>query len=39
MAVRTIILRGKRIDNGEWVEGSYCHAEMPKYKGKDVGND
>ena len=32
MAVRTIIFRGKRIDNGEW-------AEMPKYKGKDVGND
>lgn len=27
MAVRTIIFRGKRIDNGEWVEGSYCHAE------------
>ena len=27
-----IIFRGKRIDNGEW-------AEMPKYKGKDVGND
>ena len=22
-----IIFRGKRIDNGEWVEGSYCHAE------------
>ena len=27
MAVRTIIFRGKRIDDGEWVEGSYCHAE------------
>ena len=27
MAVRTIIFRGKRIDNGEWVEGAY----MPYY--------
>ena len=46
MAVRTIIFRGKRIDNGEWVYGFIeleCEvtnwAEMPKYKGKDVGND
>ena len=46
MAVRTIIFRGKRIDNGEWVEGFVeleygviNWAEMPKYKGKDVGND
>ena len=31
MAVRTIIFRGKRIDNGEW-------AEMPKYKGRDAEN-
>ena len=26
MAVRTIIFRGKRIDNGEWVEG--CIARL-----------
>ena len=37
MAVRTIIFRGKRIDNGECEVTNW--AEMPKYKGKDVGND
>ena len=25
MAVRTIIFRGKRKDNGEWIEGDICH--------------
>lgn len=25
--MREILFRGQRIDNGEWVEGSYCHAE------------
>ena len=25
--MRDIIFRGKRIDNGEWVEGNYCAAE------------
>lgn len=25
--MREVVFRGKRIDNGEWVEGSYCHAE------------
>ena len=24
---REILFRGKRIDNGEWVEGNYCAAE------------
>ena len=24
---REIVFRGKRIDNGQWAEGSYCHAE------------
>ena len=45
MAVRTIIFRGKRIDNGEWVCGFIeleCEvtnwAEMPKYKGRDNEN-
>ena len=35
MAVRTIIFRGKRIDNGEWVEGSYCHAEKVDRSGDE----
>ena len=41
MAVRTIIFRGKRIDNGEWVEGSYCHAEKLDRSGDEhfiIGN-
>ena len=25
--MREIVFKGKRIDNDEWVEGSYCHAE------------
>lgn len=32
MAVRTIIFRGKRIDNGEWVEGSYYQCRMETYE-------
>lgn len=25
--MREMLFKGKRIDNGQWVEGSYCHAE------------
>ena len=33
--MRDIIFRGKRIDNGEWVYGFYCHYDDTKDKGKD----
>ena len=26
--MRDILFRGKRIDNGEWVYGNYCYAEL-----------
>lgn len=26
--MREILFRGRRLDNGEWVEGSYCKAEL-----------
>lgn len=35
MAVRTIIFRGKRIDNGEWVAGFYC--TNPEWDRKTYG--
>lgn len=31
--MREILFRGKRVDNGEWVEGNYCGAEYLTSKG------
>ncbi len=33
--MREILFRGKRLDNGDWVEGFYCHLKDP-YKGKEA---
>jgi uncharacterized phage protein (TIGR01671 family) len=31
MTMREILFRGKRIDNGEWVDGGYYHEKVGEY--------